>query len=103
MTDIAMITPQTTSNLLTAPRADEQVLMGPAFARVWWRWVSRVTLILSGREPMKVAEYTVADLPDAAKWSRCIVYVTDEAGGEVLAVSDGSVWRRQTDLAEVTI
>ena len=53
------------------------------------------------KPPLKLAPYTVARLPDAAKWSGHLVYVTDETGGAVTAVSDGVNWRRQTDRAVV--
>ena len=88
---------------LTAPPPGEAVLEGNRFSRVWWRWVSRVTAVLQGNEPLQIASYTVATLPAAADWPRCIVIVTDEGGGETLAASDGSVWRRVTDLTEVTV
>ena len=88
---------------LAAPRPDEALTEGNGnfLSRVWTRWVSDVSSILGGQQPFKLAEYTVATLPDAAKWSRHAVYVTDETGGEVLAVSDGTDWRRQTDRSVV--
>lgn len=88
---------------MTLPPAVEPVLDGKSFARLWRGFVSRVTSILTGREPLRVASYTVAGLPPAADWPRCVVIVTDEADGEVPAWSDGTVWRRVTDRAEVTI
>lgn len=68
----------------------------------WWRHVSRVTAILSGNEPLKLAEYAVDSLPDPAKFARCLILVTDETGGEVPAFSDGTNWRRVTDRAVVS-
>ena len=44
---------------------------------------------------------TVATLPSAADAGR-IVYVSDESGGATLAISDGTNWRRQTDLSVVS-
>lgn len=41
--------------------------------------------------------YTIAELPPAADHPRGIVYVEDDAGGPVLAFSDGANWRRVTD------
>jgi hypothetical protein len=88
---------------IAAPSPDQIVLQPVGFlAQVWMRWVLDVSSVLGGRQPRKVAEYTVATLPDAAKWKRHEIYVTDEAGGEVLAISDGTVWRRQTDRAVVS-
>ena len=89
-------------NRLTSPPANEPVLSGVSFALNWWQWVSRVTRILQGREPAFVREYTVATLPDAADWKGAIVAVSDEAGGYCLALSDGVIWRRSYDNAEVS-
>lgn len=88
-------------NLLTSPPPQEAVLEGRNFARLWFRWVSRVTQILSGKEPLQLASYTVVGMPDAVKFKRCLIIVTDDVDGEVVAFSDGAVWRRVTDLAEV--
>jgi hypothetical protein len=46
--------------------------------------------------------YTVATLPSTALYARCTIYVSDEAGGAVLAFSDGTNWRRVTDRAVVS-
>lgn len=45
--------------------------------------------------------YTVATLP-AATTAAQIIYVSNEAGGAVLAFSDGTNWRRVTDRAIVS-
>jgi hypothetical protein len=42
---------------------------------------------------------TLATLPDAAEWEGRIVRITDESGGDTLAWSDGTDWRRMTDNA----
>lgn len=53
--------------------------------------------------PARVGAYTVAILPDATTvGSGSIIYVSDETGGATLAFSDGSDWRRATDLALIT-
>ncbi len=41
--------------------------------------------------------YTVSTLPAAATYPRGVVYVSNEAGGAVIAFSDGVSWRRCTD------
>jgi len=46
--------------------------------------------------------FTVATLPDVAKYVRRLIYVSDETGGATVAFSDGTNWRRQTDLAIVS-
>jgi len=46
--------------------------------------------------------YTVVGVPSAATYPRGIIYVSNEAGGAVLAFSDGSAWRRVTDRAVIS-
>ncbi|PLW76793.1 DUF2793 domain-containing protein [Cohaesibacter celericrescens] len=51
---------------------------------------------------MKLKQYSVAGLPDAAvAGSSAMIYVYDETGGAVPAFSDGGNWRRITDRAVV--
>jgi hypothetical protein len=53
--------------------------------------------------PVRVGSYTVAGVPSAATaGAGAIVLVSDEAGGAVLAFSDGSDWRRVTDRAVIS-
>lgn len=47
--------------------------------------------------PVRVAGYTVSALPPANAGAGQIIYVSNEAGGAVLAFSDGTNWRRVTD------
>lgn len=46
--------------------------------------------------------YTVSTLPDAAANTGRVLFVSNEAGGAVIAFSDGSQWRRATDRAVVS-
>lgn len=46
--------------------------------------------------------FTVATLPSAAANARKWIYVSDETGGATPAFSDGTNWRRCTDLAVVS-
>jgi hypothetical protein len=48
-----------------------------------------------------VPSYTVAGVPSAATVGQ-IAYISNETGGAVLAFSDGSVWRRVTDRAQIS-
>ena len=52
--------------------------------------------------PVRVKSYTVAGVPSAAAGAGQLIYVSDEAGGAVLAFSDGTNWRRVTDRAVVS-
>lgn len=91
------------SDRIAAPKPEERVA-GPSggLSQPWMRWVLLVTQILAGNRPMQLADYTVAALPDAAKWRYCTIFVIDEAGGAVTAFSDGMNWRRSTDRAVVS-
>ncbi|WP_274626889.1 DUF2793 domain-containing protein [Arvimicrobium flavum] len=52
--------------------------------------------------PVKVKSYTLGGgLPAATGIAGAIIFVGDEAGGAVLAFSDGADWRRVTDRAVV--
>jgi hypothetical protein len=50
--------------------------------------------------PLATTSYAVADLPDPVAGG--IIYVSNEAGGAVLAFGDGTNWRRSTDRAIVS-
>lgn len=52
--------------------------------------------------PLVVASYAVAGVPDASLYPRGVIYVSNEAGGAVLAFSDGTDWRRVTDRAVIS-
>jgi len=47
--------------------------------------------------PVPLPAFVKADLPAAASFPRCLIFVPDEAGGAVPAFSDGAAWRRVTD------
>ncbi len=88
------------TRLATPSPAEVAVVESRLSARLY-DWVSRVTQRVNGASPVRVPSYTVATLPAAADWPRCLVVVTDDVDGETLAFSDGSTWRRATDLDEV--
>ena len=50
--------------------------------------------------PMPV--YTVATVPDATAYAYCWIFVSNETGGATMAFSDGSNWKRVSDLATVS-
>ena len=52
--------------------------------------------------PVRVRGYTVAGAPPAAAGAGQIIFVSNEAGGPVLAFSDGTSWRRVTDRAVIS-
>lgn len=77
------------SNLLTSPPATEVVLQGQQFARLWWRFVSRVTAILTGREPLVIAQYSDTSRPSASAWPSSVIWNTT---GGIVQYSDGAAW-----------
>jgi hypothetical protein len=52
--------------------------------------------------PVVLASFVKTDLPDAARWTRGWIYVTNDVGGAVPAFSDGVNWRRSTDRAVIS-
>lgn len=52
--------------------------------------------------PLLLAPYLVADVPNAAGYEGGLIYVSDEAGGAVIAFSDGTNWLRVTDRAVIS-
>lgn len=52
--------------------------------------------------PFQIQTFTVATLPDPVEWPAGLIYISDEAGGTVVAFSDGGAWRRVTDRAIVS-
>ena len=54
------------------------------------------------QDPLPLASYTVATLPNATLWTNSIIYVSDETGGAIPAFSDGTNWRRFSDRAIVS-
>lgn len=51
---------------------------------------------------VQLKTYTVAGVPAASSYPRGIIYVSNETGGATIAFSDGSVWRRVQDRAQVS-
>lgn len=51
--------------------------------------------------PPRLPSYTVAGLPAATGQAGALVFVSNKAGGAVVAFSDGTNWRRVTDRAVV--
>jgi hypothetical protein len=62
---------------------------------------ANVALLLLGKgtgpvqagSPLQLPPYTVATLPPAATYPRCMIYVSDGTANKRLAISDGAAWR----------
>lgn len=88
-----------------APTAVPTPPLGEAmfFSSTDARLVSKDTSGVVRPHASRLASYTVATLPSAAtQGAGCMIYVSNELGGAVLAFSDGTVWRRCTDRAVVS-
>ncbi len=53
-------------------------------------------------KPVKMPTYTVATLPDPARWINCWIKVSNETSGDTAAESDGTNWRRMQDRSIVS-
>ena len=66
------------------------------------RGLLRRATLTRGAFPFTLAQYYVYGLPQASLWTGAHVFVLDDVGGPVEAFSDGTNWRRVTDLAIVS-
>jgi hypothetical protein len=66
----------------------------------WGRAVVDALRGLAGQQ-VTCRAYTVATLPSAETAGQ-VIYVSNEAGGAVIAFADGTNWRRVTDRAIVS-
>jgi len=103
------VDPDTSQNNVVTPPIEKQKT-GWAFKefppRNWFNWLARLTWQWLGylSERCNRAEsYVVSNTPSAAaRGAGAMIYVTDETDGPVLAVSDGTNWRRVTDRAIIS-
>lgn len=61
-----------------------------------------LAVIRSQKSPARLPAYSKADLPAAASWPYCWVFVKDAAAGAQPAFSDGSAWRLAADRSIVS-
>ncbi len=71
------------------------------FSEQWRRYWREIHETLTGTKPPRVPVVLKTALPSAEPAGQ-LVYVSNEAGGAVLAFSDGTNWRRVTDRAVVS-
>lgn len=84
------------------PRPDWRLsLNGSTPSELFSRFFREVFQTLNGSLPPRVPVVTVAELPSVTPAGRLVV-VSNEAGGSVLAFTDGTNWRRSTDRAVVS-
>jgi len=51
------------------------------------------TSFVESTAPFRLPTYTVATLPSAATFARCLVHVSDGTANKRFAISDGTSWR----------
>ncbi len=82
---------------------------------IWLKWFDSIFNRV-GSGPLKIEGYSVSSLPTASNptpasdWGSLVsgsefssvIFVYDETGGATLAFSDGTNWRRATDLTIVS-
>ena len=73
---------------------------GGPFGKPWVDWLS--ALYRSLAPAISLPSYEVGKVPDPAKCTGSIIYVSNESGGAVPAFSDGTNWRRATDRAIIS-
>ena len=78
---------------LKIPPPQQPAIEGKKFTFPWYRAFEQ---LFNPTGPTSINGFEVAGLPDASKPGQ-VIYVSDEAGGAVLAFSDGTDWRRVTD------
>lgn len=61
-----------------------------------------LTATTAPNKPTPLLSSTVTLVPDATLYEGNVIYVSNEAGGKVLAFSDGTNWRRVTDRAIIS-
>lgn len=90
--------------MIPRPEPSERISRNNStFSEIWLRMLYGVRDAVTGAAPPQVPAVTVAQAQRTnASPAGQLIYVTDEAGGAVLAVSDGTNWRRQTDRAVIS-
>ena len=72
------------------PITDNTLLSTGKFTIPWVRWFDSVFRILTGKDPLQLASYTLATLPTPIEGQ--MIYVSDATGGPTTAFSDGINW-----------
>ena len=73
--------------------APPQITAQGADANVALLLLGKGTGAVQAGSPLQLPSYTVATLPAAATYPRCVVFVADGATNKRLAISDGTSWR----------
>lgn len=77
----------------TATGAPPQITAQGTDANVALLLLGKGTGPVQAGSPLQLPPYTVATLPPAASYPRCMIYVSDGTANKRLAISDGASWR----------
>lgn len=77
----------------TATSAPPQITAQGTDANIGLLLLGKGTGPVQAGSPLQLPPYTVATLPPAASYPRCMIYVSDGATNKRLAISDGAAWR----------
>lgn len=79
-----------------------KLLPGPTLFSDWKAWASAfLQAFTPGEEEKALRVFSKTALPPAVQEGG-LIFVPDEAGGAIVAFSDGTNWRRVTDRAVVS-
>jgi len=70
-----------------------QINVGGSDADIGINLVPRGNGVVSSASPFQLPSYTVATLPSAATFARCLVFVSNGTTNKRFAISDGTNWR----------
>ena len=77
----------------TATGAPPQITAQGTDANVALLLLGKGTGPVQAGSPLQLPSFTIATLPPAATYPRCMIYVSDGATNKRLAISDGTAWR----------
>lgn len=85
--------------IIDTPLDGQNIIEDGAATRQFQDYIEDVTRHINGTANQI---YTVATVPEAAKHTGFIIFVSDETGGATLVFSDGTDWRRVQDRAVIS-
>ncbi len=77
----------------TASGGTPQIIAQGSDTNVALQLSSKGAAAVTSSNPLQLAGFTVATLPAAATYPRCLIYVSDGTLNKRLAISDGTSWR----------
>ncbi|BDG73449.1 glycoside hydrolase family 55 protein [Roseomonas fluvialis] len=77
----------------TASGGTPQIISQGSDTNVALQLSAKGAAAVTASNPLQLPGYTVATLPAAATYVRCVIYVSDGTANKRLAISDGTAWR----------